>query len=44
MAALALQLDTQPLHPGALPAIHAVAVAQAWAPYADWVESGSSGA
>ena len=31
------------LHPYELPAIHAVAVVQAFGPYAEWVEAGSAG-
>jgi periplasmic divalent cation tolerance protein len=30
-------------HPYELPAIHAVATEQAWAPYAEWVADGASG-
>lgn len=39
----ALEAALRELHPFELPAIHAVAVAQAWAPYADWVAAGCSG-
>jgi periplasmic divalent cation tolerance protein len=39
----ALEAALRDLHPYELPAIHAVAAAQAWAPYADWVAAGSSG-
>jgi len=40
----ALEAAICELHPYELPAIHAVSVAQAFAPYADWVEQGSTGA
>jgi periplasmic divalent cation tolerance protein len=40
----ALETAIRELHPYELPAIHAVSVAQAFGPYADWVEQGSTGA
>jgi periplasmic divalent cation tolerance protein len=40
----AVEAAIRELHPYELPAIHAVPVAQASAPYADWVEKGSTGA
>jgi len=39
----AVEAAIRELHPYELPAIHAVPVAQAFAPYADWVEKGSTG-
>ena len=39
----ALEAAIRALHPYDLPAVHAVAVVQAYAPYAAWVAEGSAG-
>ena len=38
-AAAALEAAIRARHPYALPAIHAIATEQAYAPYAEWVEA-----
>lgn len=40
----AVEAAIRELHPYELPAIHAVPIEHAFAPYADWVEKGSTGA
>lgn len=35
----ALEAAIRAMHPYELPAIHALAAAQAWGPYADWVQA-----
>ena len=40
----AVEAAIRELHPYELPAIHAVHIEHVFAPYADWVEKGSTGA
>jgi periplasmic divalent cation tolerance protein len=40
----AVEAAIRALHPYELPAIHAVALAHSYAPYAAWIEEGSTGA